>query len=106
MTVEGPGGIGPGGTTTAGDYKVVVQAPGWLSASSLEVIVDGTTTQTLPLTAAVSDAPGKRYEATVAVTASQSSARHWVVFHAKGDSDLAPIHPGRKSFAVSNPIFF
>jgi hypothetical protein len=106
ITAEAPGGIGPGGTASAGDYKVVVQAPSWLSASSLEVIVDGTTTQTLPLTAVASPDPGKRYEATVAVAASQSRARHWVVFHTKGDGDLAPVHPTRKPFAVTNPIFF
>ena len=30
-----------------------------------------------------------------------------VVFYAKGDgTDLSPLHPGRKAFAVSNPIFF
>jgi hypothetical protein len=109
MTAEAPGGVGPGGTASPGDYKVVVQAPGWLSASSLEVIVDGVSTQTLPLTAIPAADPlnpVKRYEATVPVAASQSSARHWVVFHAKSDVDLAPVHPGRKAFAVTNPIFF
>ncbi|HVH48086.1 MAG TPA: CehA/McbA family metallohydrolase [Labilithrix sp.] len=106
MTVEGPGGIGPGGTATAGSYKVVVQSPSWFTASSLEVIVDGVTTETLPLTATASADPGKRYEATVNVAPMQSKSRHWVVFHAKGDGELAPIHPGKKPFAVSNPIFF
>lgn len=108
MTVTGPGNIGPGGTTTKGAYKVTVQAPGWLSASSLEVIVDGLTTQTLPLVALAGPGPAKKYEATVDVQApAQSKPRHWVVFHAKSDAaDLAPLHPGRKAFAVSNPIFF
>lgn len=108
MTVEGPGGIGPGGTATPGAYKVVVQSPSWFSATSLEVIVDGVTVTTLPLTASISTTadPGKRYEATVNVAASQSRARHWVVFHAKGDGDLAPLHAGKKPFAASNPIFF
>lgn len=107
MTVEGPGGIGPGGTTSKGAYKVVVQSPGWLSASSLEVIVDGLTTETRPLTAVAGPGPGKRYEVTVDVSPTQSKPRHWVVFHAKSAAaDLAPLHPGRKAFAVSNPIFF
>lgn len=107
MTAVGPSGVGPGGTTTAGEYKVVVQAPGFTSATSLEVIVDGVTTQTLPLTPLPGDGrPGKRYEVTVNVKASESRPRHWVVFHAKGDGDLAPLHPGRNAFAVTNPIFF
>ena len=106
ITAEGPGGIGPGGNAAAGNYQVVVQSPSWISATSLEVIVDGVTTATLPLTAVSSSEPGKRYEATVDVAPAQSSARHWVVFHAKGDGDLSPVHPGRKPFAVTNPIFF
>lgn len=107
MTVEGPGGVGPGGTATKGAYKVVVQSPGWLSASSLEVIVDGITTETRPLTPMAGAGPGKRYEVTALVNPSQSKSRHWVVFHAKSAAaDLAPLHPGRKAFAVSNPIFF
>lgn len=105
ITAAGPDGIGPGGASSAGAYEVVVQAPSWVSATTLEVIVDGTTTETIPL---ASPAPGAATQVTVNVNVapSQSSARHWVVFHAKGDGDLAPLHPGRKPFAVTNPIFF
>jgi hypothetical protein len=108
MTVEGPGGVGPGGMATKGQYKVVVQCPGWLSASSLEVIVDGITTETRPLAATAGPGPAKRYEVTVDVAPpAQSKPRHWVVFHAKSTAaDLAPLLPGKKPFAVSNPIFF
>jgi hypothetical protein len=108
MTVHGPDAIGPGGMSTKGAYKVTVQCPGWLSASSLEVIVDGLTTQTLPLTPIAGPGPGKKYELTVDVQPpAQSKPRHWVVFHAKSSAaDLAPLHPGRKAFAFSNPIFF
>jgi hypothetical protein len=108
MKVEAPGGIGPGGTSTKGSYKVTVQSPSWISASSLEVIVDGLTTETRPLTeTAGGTRPGKTYVATVDVSPSQSKPRHWVVFHAKSAAeDLAPLHPGRKAFAVSNPVFF
>ena len=88
---------------------MTVRSPGWLSASALEVIVDGVTTETRPLTATAGlPGPGKVYETTVDVAApAQSKPRHWVLFHAKSDAaDLAPLHPGRKPFAVSNPIFF
>ncbi len=108
MSVEAPGGVGPGGTSQAGAYKVTVRSASWVSASKLEVFVDGVSTQTLDL---VAQTPaqgelGKRYEATVNVAPASSKPRHFVVFHAKGDGDLAPVHPGNKVFAVSNPIFF
>lgn len=105
MTATAPDGVGPGGTSVPGTYRVVVQSPSWFSASSLEVIVDGVTTRSLPLTAVPSEEPGKRYDVKVDVVAAQSKARHWVVFHAKGEGDLSPLH-ARKPFAVSNPIFF
>ncbi len=108
LTVRGPDGAGPGGTSQAGAFTVTVRSASWISASKLEVFVDGVSTQTLDL-APIAPAPGelgKRYEATVQVAAASSKPRHWVVFHAKGDGDLAPVHPGKKVFAVSNPVFF
>ena len=107
MTVEGPGGVGPGGTAVAGSYKVVVASPSWVAAKSLEVIVDGVTTQVLDIDPAKNTAsPGHRYELVVDVQPAQSKAFHWVVFHAKSNTDLKPLHPDRNAFAVSNPIFF
>jgi len=111
MTVQGPGGIGPGGTAARGPYQVSIACPSWLSATELEVIVDGKPTQTLPLTPTADPGPGKKYAVTVDVQPSESRARHYVVFHARGkgagaDGDLSPLHPGRKPFAASNPIFF
>jgi len=87
-------------------FQVVVQSPKWLSAKRLEVIVDGETVSTQELRETVVPS-GRRYEATVNVTAKPGKPSHWVVFHASNpDIDLAPLHPGRKPFAVSNPIFF
>jgi len=107
MSVEGPGGVGPGGQATAGAYKVTVRAASWVDAQELEVLVDGTTVKTLPLTAVTGlPGPGKVFETTVDVEATSSRPRHFVVFVAKGKKDLAPVHPGRLPFAVSNPIFF
>ncbi len=106
LTVQGPGGIGPGGTASQGAYEVVVQSPGWFTATSLETIVDGATVATTPLVDVPGAGPGHRYQATVTVEAASSRKRHWVVFHAKGPGDLAPVHPKKKPFAVSNPIFF
>ena len=106
MDVTGPGGAKPGATAAAGSYAVSVQAPSWLDATKLEVIVDGVSTQTVDL---VLQAGTRKYTATVDVQVpggSVARGKHWVVFHAKGSKDLAPLHPGRNPFAVSNPIFF
>lgn len=110
MTVEGPGGVGPGGTVMGAgstlDFRVVVQAPKWLAASQLEVLVNGETERIVELTETVTPM-GRRYEATVSLKR-PSKPQSWVVFHARGPAgrDLSPIYPGRKPFAVSNPIFF
>ena len=106
MKVEGPGGVGPGGKATKGQYKITVQSPSWLGAKELETIVDGNTVSTTPLTPVAGPGPGKKYEVTIDVQPTSSRARHYVVFHARGTGDLAPLNPGKKSFAFSNPIFF
>lgn len=105
LTVEGPGGVGPGGTIAGAgpgpvELKVLVQAPSWLSAQSLEVIVDGQTKETQQLQESMGAGPARRYEALVTVQPGK-----WVVLHAKG-GELAPLNPGKRAFAVSNPIFF
>jgi len=106
MLVEAPGGIGPGGKASAGAYKVSIQSPSWVTPATLEVIVDGQSVQTLPVGASIGGGPGKRFELTIDVQPTTSKARHWVLFHAAGTGDLAPVHPGRPPFAFSNPIFF
>lgn len=111
MQVEGPGGAQPGDTLsdkTGGTFKVTVQSPSWIRGKNLEVIVDGVTVDTIELGTSSGTPPGNRWEKTVSVKPAQSSAsgRHWVLFHARGESDLAPLQPGKKAFAVSNPIFF
>jgi hypothetical protein len=109
IDVTGPGGVGPGGTGQAGSYQVTVLSPSWIEASTLEVIVDGDTVKKVDLVAQPAGAgPGKKYTATVDVQGSSSRAKHWVLFHASGPAgkDLAPLHPGRRPFAVSNPIWF
>lgn len=108
LDVAAPNGARPGGQGAAGTYTVTVRAPSWITANKLEVFVDGVSTRTLDLVAKTpaQGELGKRYEATVDVQPTSSKARHFVVFHAKGDGDLAPVHPGKKVFAVSNPIFF
>jgi hypothetical protein len=111
LTVEGPGGAGPGATVAAPsgsvELKAVVQTPSWLSAAELEVIVDGEPTEVVQLQESVAAGPGRRYEAMVTATGAAGRARHWVVLHASAPGkDMAPLWPGKRPFAVTNPIFF
>lgn len=108
MTVSGPNGEGPGQTVKATNNKVTftitVEAPGYIAADSLETIVNGKTIKTealLPL----GGGPSKKFVNQVEVSIDPSRMRNWVLFHAKGEGDLAPLHPGKRPFAASNPIF-
>ena len=110
-TIFPPGGAGPGATLTgqAGplSFKVVVQSPNWIEATTLETIVDGKTVNTQLLQEAMGSGTPRRYEALVDVMPTEVRTRHHVIFHASSPGkDLSPIHPGRHTFAVSNPIFF
>ncbi len=109
MTVDGPGGSKPGETVTgaggSADFTVTVQSPSWLNPTTLEVIVNGETVSTEAL-APLGTGTGKTFVNQVTVPLDSSKTRNWVVFHASGDNDLAPLHPGRLPFAVSNPVFF
>jgi hypothetical protein len=109
VTVAGDGGASIGDTLTGSDQPVTVtvQAPSWLDASELEIFVDGDSVQKLPLGAPVISASGgKVWTQSVTFAAKKTQGRHWLVAHAKGPTDLAPLHPGRKVFGVSNPIYF
>jgi hypothetical protein len=109
MTVEGPGGEKPGSTITgasgSSSFTVTVRAPSWITATTLEVFVNGETAGIEDLQP-FGTGTGKTFVNQVTVTLDATKPRNWVVFHAKGDSDLGPLHPGRNAFAVSNPIFF
>ena len=76
----------------------------WVTADSLEVIVDGETVLTEPLEP-LGAGPGQTFVNQVSV-ALPGKPRSFVIFHAKGTGDLDPVHPGKAPFAVSNPIFF
>ncbi len=108
ITVAGPNGEGPGSVLNGSpsvDFTVTVQSPSWYDASTLEVIVDGVTVDEQALLP-VGAGPGNRYMNVVTVDFDTTKPRSWVVFHARSDRDLAPLHPGRDAFAVANPIFY
>lgn len=109
MTVAGPGGERPGQSVKVpaggAEFTITVESASWIGAESLETIVNGKTVSTTPLTPTTGSGPSKRAVQTVKVDLDPAAPHNWVVFHAKGAGDLAPLHPGRKPFAVSNAVF-
>lgn len=113
MEVKGPGGEVPGSTITTTDGKATftirVSAPSWVSADSIDAVVNGVPLdepqKLVPVEGAAG--PGKVFENTITVNVDQANPRNFVVFVARGEKgkDLAPLHPGRNPFAVSNPYF-
>ncbi|MCC6874683.1 MAG: CehA/McbA family metallohydrolase [Sandaracinaceae bacterium] len=109
LDVAGPGGAGPGeeaaGVGDTASFNVTVQAASWIEVDRLEVIADGESVETIPITEGDRDPlePHVRIRAAVSVPVATSGS--YVIFHAAGPSDLAPVHPGRRPFAVSNPVF-
>ena len=54
----------------------------------------------------IGSGPAKKFANQVTVTLDPEAPHsNRVVFHARGETDLAPLHPGRRPFAVSNPVF-
>ncbi len=88
------------GVGTTAMVRVRVQAPSWIDVDSLEVYVDGALADTIPLAGATDV---MRFDDDIAVEVAPTGS--YVVFHAKGDQPLDPVHAGRTPFGVTNPIF-
>lgn len=105
----GVGEAGPGDTVSdAGaqvELDVAVQAATWVDVDTIEVVVDGQTVATIPVTPQDADPvrPVVRWRGSVAIDVAASGS--WVVVAAYGDETLEPVHPDRVPFAASNPIF-
>ncbi|MCA9578107.1 MAG: carboxypeptidase regulatory-like domain-containing protein, partial [Myxococcales bacterium] len=107
-TGEGPGQEVNGASATE-SIHVTVQAPTWIDVTTLEVYVNGVLDGTV---AVPTTGNALRLEMDVAVNIPAGAS--YVVFHARGDVDgtgaetstLAPVHPNRAPFGVTNPIYF
>ena len=109
VTAQGPGGERPGQTVSSASgsavFSVSVRVPSWISATTLETIVNGVTVRTddlLPM----GEGPGQSFLQTVEVPVDAGRERSWVVFHVTGEGSLDPVHPGKEPFGFTNPIFF
>ncbi len=104
------GDVGPGGDVMgAMDRETVsvrVQAANWIDANRLRVFVDGVMTETITLDETTRDPMEPTTRLSQDIEISVAPAGSWVVFVADGTDDLAPVHPTRLPFGVTNPIFF
>ena len=84
--------------------EVKVQAPTWMSADTLRVIVGGTEVKTVTLDSSTADPtnPVVRYDSSVDLSV---SADTWVVVVVTGSTSMDPVVRGDKPFAVTNPIY-
>ncbi len=103
------GNAGPGDTVTgAGSpmmVEVTIQAASWIDVDNIDVVVDGTVVDTIPVMPADRDPtnPAIRFHKQVPVMVRATGG--FVVIAAYAARALDPIHPGRKPFGVTNPIF-
>jgi hypothetical protein len=103
------GTAGPGDTVTgAGNpmtVEVIVRAATWIDVDTIEVVVDGTTVDMIPIMPGDVDPgdPTIRYRKSIPVQAKATGG--YVVIAAFGDKTLEPVHRGRKPFGMTNPIF-
>jgi hypothetical protein len=103
------GTAGPGDSVTgAGSpmmVQVTVRAATWIDVTSIEVIVDGHTVDTIPIMpgdASPTD-PTIRFDKPIAFQSAATGG--FVVIAAYGTQPLEPVHPNRIPFGVTNPIF-
>lgn len=103
------GAVGPGGTVTGAmareSIDVRVRAAPWVNVDRLRVYVNGALAETLTVDASTEDPldAAVRFDAAIELSLERDA---FVVLVADGEGTLEPIHPGRRPFGVSNPIFF
>lgn len=103
------GNVGPGDTATgvgaSATVDVEVQAAPWIDVTTLEVIVDGATVSTIPISPSDADGtnPTIRWHKTIPAAVATSGS--YVIVAAYGSQPMEPVHPDRIPFGVTNPIF-
>ena len=93
VTAQGPGGERPGQTVSSASgsvtFSVSVRVPSWISATTLETIVNGVTVRTDALPP-MGEGPGQSFLQTVEVPVEAGRERSWVVFHVTGEGSQGP----------------
>jgi hypothetical protein len=108
LDVLGPSTTRPGqrasGAGMRAQIHVTVSAASFVDVDALEVIVDGATVETIPISVPTDPTDPVRFDDVVEVDVAAGAAGSYVVLHAYGDTP-PDIAYGDQPFAVSNPIF-
>jgi hypothetical protein len=104
------GDIGPGDTTSGAGtplpVEVTVQAATWVDVTSIQVVVDGTIVDTIPVMPTDADPTNRAVRWNKRLPMVQTRATGgFVVIAAYGTKPLEPVHPGKSAFGVTEPIF-
>ncbi len=103
------GTAGPGDQVTgAGSpmtVDVIIRAATWVDVDELEVVVDGVTTDVIPILPGDADNNDATIRFSKSIPIQSAATGGFVVIAAYGDANLDPVHPGHKPFGVTNPIF-
>lgn len=105
----GIGAAGPGDTTTGAgslmEVSVAVQAATWIDVTSIEVIVDGETEDTIPIMPTDADPRNRIVRWRGQIPIQTRATGGFVVIAAYGTQPLEPVHSGKIPFGVTQPIF-
>lgn len=103
------GTAGPGdevrGAGSPMNVEVTVRAATWIDVDEVEVVVDGVTAEIIPIVPADADATDPTIRFAKSIPIQSAATGGFVVVAAYGNANLEPVHPGRKPFGVTNPIF-
>ncbi len=102
---EAASGETAAGVGTRTSVHVHVEAASWVDVDAIDVVVDGTTVQTIDILPTDRDPahPATRFDHDVDVDVAATGS--YVVVAVYGDATLEPVHRGRIPFGVANPIF-
>ena len=107
MQVRASGGEGPGDTASgvgaATSLEVELYAASHVDVDQLEIIVDGATTELIPIVPGDADPMNPVVRARATIDVDVASTGSWVVLHASGETAFDT--NAHRPFVVSNPIF-
>ncbi|MBP6631346.1 MAG: carboxypeptidase regulatory-like domain-containing protein [Kofleriaceae bacterium] len=93
------------GLGSSASLDVEVRAAPWVDVDTLELVVDGVVVDSLTIMPGDADPqePALRWRGSLPITVAPTGG--FVLVAAFGDQALEPVHPGRRPFGVTNPIF-
>ena len=103
-------GVGPGGEVSGASstmtVRIRVQAASWVDVDAIDVVVDGEVQDRISILPGDADPsnPTVRFDKDVTINVTPATGSY-VIVAAYGNSNLDPVHPGRRPFGVTNPIF-